>query len=131
MPADAEDSRQLLSDIIADRSRHLCVVAYGADVVGAAELVVVPNLTHHARPWAVVENVIVTKSARGNWAGTALIEHLVNVACARGCYKVQLHSGKQRADAHRLYRRLGFVPVAEGFKLYFDNTAPPNVSTGY
>lgn len=79
----------------------------------------------------MVENVIVTKSARGNWAGTALIEHLVNVACARGCYEVQLHSGKQRADAHRLYRRLGFVPVAEGFKLYFDNTAPPNVSTGY
>jgi len=34
-----------------------------------------------------------------------------------------LHSGKQRAKAHRLYRKIGFNLVAEGFKIYFDATA--------
>jgi ribosomal protein S18 acetylase RimI-like enzyme len=127
MPADAKASRQVLGRIISDRSRHLCVATNGATVVGAAELVVVPNLTHRARPWAVIENVIVSKAVRGSGAGTALLEHLLDVARAGGCYKVQLHSGKRRLDAHRLYRRLGFRPVAEGFKVYFDDTRHPNL----
>jgi len=73
-------------------------------------------------PWAVVENVIVSGEIRGRGAGTALLEHLLKLVPAAGCYKVQLHSGKQRVDAHRPYRRLGFWTVAEGFKLYFDDT---------
>jgi hypothetical protein len=36
------------------------------------------------------------------------------------CYKVQLHSGKQRAEAHAFYRSLRFNAVAEGFKVYLD-----------
>jgi len=36
------------------------------------------------------------------------------------CYKVQLHSGKQRSEAHAFYRSLGFNVVAEGFKVYLD-----------
>lgn len=68
------------------------------------------------------ENVIVGEAIRGRGAGAALLEHLIDLARASGCYKVQLHSGKQRLDAHRLYRRVGFLPVAEGFMLYFDYT---------
>jgi ribosomal protein S18 acetylase RimI-like enzyme len=94
----------------------------GDRVVGVAELIVVQNLTHMARPWAVIENVIVSPASRGNGAGTALLLHLIDLARASDCYKVQLHSGKQRTDAHRLYRRIGFEPLAEGFKLYFDDT---------
>ncbi len=63
-----------------------------------------------------------SEKSRGQGAGTALLMHLINSAQDSGCYKVQLHSGKQRVDAHRLYRRVGFGPVAEGFKLYFDDT---------
>lgn len=121
-PVAADASRGVFTAIASDRTRHLCVATDGDDVVGAAELIVVANLTHRARPWAVIENVIVSQAIRGNGAGTALIQHLIDIARASGCYKVQLHSGKQRSDAHRLYRRVGFEPVAEGFKLYFDDT---------
>lgn len=123
-PADADASRQTFTAIASDDSRHLCVAAVGDGVVGAAELIIVPNLTHHARPWAVIENVIVDEANRGRGAGAALLEHLIDIARASGCYKLQLHSGKQRLDAHRLYRRAGFLPVAEGFKLYFDDNRP-------
>lgn len=64
-----------------------------------------------------------SEAIRGRGAGAGLLDHLIGVAKANGCYKVQLHSGKQRADAHRLYRTVGFKPVAEGFKLYLDDTA--------
>lgn len=109
-----------LTSIISNPSRQLCVATDGHDVVGAAELIVVPNSTHQARPWAVIENVIVSEAICGRSAGTALLEHLMDVAEASGCYQVQLHSGKRRLDAHRLYRQVGFRPVAAGFTLYFD-----------
>jgi GNAT superfamily N-acetyltransferase len=121
-PADADASRATFTAITSDPSRVLCVATDGDDVVGSAELIVVRNLTHYARPWAVVENVIVFQASRGRGAGAALLEHLVDLARSSGCYKAQLHSGKQRVDAHRLYRKVGFLPVAEGFKLYFDGT---------
>jgi GNAT superfamily N-acetyltransferase len=124
-PATASTSRDIFVAITSDPGRHLCVATDGEDVVGAAELIIVANLTHQARPWAIVENVIVSQPARGRGAGSALLEHLVEVAKTSGCYKVQLHSGQQRLDAHRLYARVGFRPVAEGFKLYFDDTRCP------
>jgi ribosomal protein S18 acetylase RimI-like enzyme len=123
VPADVDASRAVFVAIAGDRSHHLCVATVGDDVVGAADLIVVPNLTHRARPWGVIENVIVSEAMRGRGAGTALLEHLLDLARVEGCYKVQLHSGKQRVDAHRLYQRMGFRPVAEGFTLYFDGTA--------
>ncbi len=121
-PRDAASARPELSRILSDGDRHLCVASANGNVVGAAELIVVPNLTHRGRPWAVIENVIVKGSARGKGTGTRLLEHLLAIARARDCYKVQLHSGKHRTDAHRVYQRLGFRPVAEGFKLYYDGT---------
>jgi GNAT superfamily N-acetyltransferase len=48
-----------------------------------------------------------------------LMRYAIDAAQTAGCYKVQLHSGKQRAaEAHEFYRRVGFAAVAEGFKLY-------------
>lgn len=121
-PGDVATARSALSLILGESDHHLCVASVNGTVVGAAELIVVPNLTHHGRPWAVIENVIVNGSARSNGAGTRLLEHLLAIAHASDCYKVQLHSRKHRIDAHRVYQRLGFRPVAEGFKLYYDGT---------
>lgn len=121
-PPDAASAQATVRQILTNSDHHLCVASVNGTVVGAAQLIVVPNLTHHGRPWAVIENVIVKSSARGNGAGTRLLEHLLAIARSRDCYKVQLHSGKQRTDAHRVYQRLGFRPVAEGFKLYYDAT---------
>ncbi len=89
-------------------------------MAGTADVLVVRNLTHHARPWAIVENVVVAGNVRREGIGRALMEHLVAVARSAGCYKIQLLSGKQRADAHSFYRSLGFDAAAEGFKLFLE-----------
>jgi GNAT superfamily N-acetyltransferase len=115
MPADAPDARPVLTEICRDRSHHICVAVDDGEVVGAAELVVVAKLTHHARPWAVIENVIVTEPARSNGAGIALLDHLVELA--RGCAATR-SSCIPESSAPTLYRRQGFLPIAEGFKLY-------------
>ena len=121
-PADSVSAGPILEEILADPRRELAVAVVDGDVVGTADLVVVPNLTHRGEPWAVIENVIVTSSHQRMGVGSALLEHLIAVARAAGCCKVQLLSGKHRTWAHEFYESMGFEAVAEGFKLYFDES---------
>ena len=120
-PTTGSEARAALAAALADPSRHLVVATVNGDVVGTADLLIVQNLTHAARPWGIVENVVVTHAQRGSGIGSAVLEHLLAIARQEGCYKVQLLSGKHRQRAHRFYRAIGFEPVAEGFKLYLDD----------
>ncbi len=119
-PGDRASSESVLAEILADPRRELAVAEADGRLVGTADLLIVANLTHRGEPWAIVENVIVTSPARRLGVGRALIGHLIELARAAGCCKLQLVSGKHRADAHQLYRSMGLADVAEGFKLYFD-----------
>jgi ribosomal protein S18 acetylase RimI-like enzyme len=119
-PGDSVSSRSVLEEILADRSRHLMVATVDGRLAGTADLVVVANLTHRGKPWAIVENVIVASTLRRAGVGRELMRHLIDVARAAGCCKLQLLSAKHRTEAHSLYRSLDLDSVAEGFKIYFD-----------
>jgi GNAT superfamily N-acetyltransferase len=82
-PGDAASVRPTMGQILTDSDHHLCVASVSGTVVGAAEMIVVPSLTHRGRPWAMIENIIVDGSTRGNGVGTRLLEHLLAIARAR------------------------------------------------
>ncbi len=117
-PAGAAISAPVLAQIIAAPDRQLLVGEIDREVIGTVDLLIVTNLTHRATPWAIVENVVVADSVRGRGVGWMLMTHAVELARQAGCYKVQLLSRKERADAHAFYRSLGFDAAAEGFRLY-------------
>lgn len=119
-PADRVRSMPVLDAALADPARHLMIAVADDEIVGTADLLLVPNLTHRGQPWAIVENVVVTRNLRRGGVGRALMRRLIDVARAAGCYKLQLHSGKHRAEAHEFYRSLGMDAIAEGFKIYFE-----------
>jgi GNAT superfamily N-acetyltransferase len=73
--------------ILADLARYLHAATIGERIVGSADLVIVANLTHHSRPWAVIENVVVTAPARRHGAAPALLRQLMEIASAAGWYK--------------------------------------------
>ena len=118
--ADREDARRALADLIAAAHVSLTVAESGGRVIGTVTLVVVPNLTHGAAPWAQLENMVVDEEHRGSGAGQALLRTARDEAWARGCYKVQLQSANEREGAHRFYARFGFMPSSVGFRLYRD-----------
>jgi GNAT superfamily N-acetyltransferase len=90
-----------------------------AGIVGSVTLLIVPNLTYTARPFAIIENVIVDTAARGAGVGEALISRAVEIAREAGCYRVCLTSNKRRSEAHKFYERLGFKASHDGFQLRF------------
>ena len=107
-------------EIAGDPRQQLFVLETGGRVVGSACLIIVPNLTHQGRPYALVENVVVDGGSRSSGYGELLMRHVMQKAQAAGCYKLALTSNKRRPDAHRFYQRLGFRAASEGFRVEFE-----------
>ncbi len=130
-PDPLPDAGEVLDRIIADPARSLLVAELEGRLVGTADVLIAPNLTHHAQPWALVENVVVAEHARGHGAGRALMLRAIELARQAGCYKVNLISGNERTGAHAFYRSLGFQATGQGFKAYlFDETPGTRGSPG-
>lgn len=87
------------------------------EVVGTFQFAVLRGLSHVGRPVAQVEGVHVAEARRSQGIGEAMMNWAMTEARRNGCYRLQLTSNKGRVDAHRFYRRLGFVASHEGMKL--------------
>lgn len=57
---------------------------------------------------AIIEDVIVDRSARGQGIGESLVQNLLNLAREKGAKGVGLTSNPRREAANRLYQRMGF-----------------------
>jgi GNAT superfamily N-acetyltransferase len=92
----------------------------GGDAVGTACLSVLPNITYDCRPSAFIEAVVVKYGHRRRGVARSILRQVLDGAQQAGCHKVQLLTHKRHATdgAHDLYRSLGFMAEAEGFRLY-------------
>jgi GNAT superfamily N-acetyltransferase len=97
---------------------RLLVAEYNGVVVGTLFVLVVANLSHGARPWAILENMIVDGNYRNKGIGHMLIDFALDFCRDAGCYKAQLLSNVKRDNAHRFYRSAGFQDSALGFRRY-------------
>lgn len=98
----------LLERFSADPNYHLLVGEADGEVVSSVTLVVIENLTHGARPYAVMENVVTRADCRGRGYASALITRARELAAAAGCYKIMLLTGSKREETLRFYERCGF-----------------------
>lgn len=116
--ADHTTYRSAFEEIARDE-RQTLLVADDADgrVVGTASLIFIPNLSHRGQRVAQLESVVVDEAARGRGVGVALVADCLRRAREAGCFRVQLTSNNARSDAHRFWRRCGFVHSHAGFKL--------------
>ncbi|WP_019584785.1 GNAT family N-acetyltransferase [Deinococcus apachensis] len=101
--------------LLADPKIHVLVAERG-ELLGTVTLVVVPNLTQGAWPYALIENVVTHADARGQGIGTALMSRAVDLGRALGAYKVMLVTGRRAPEVHRLYAKSG---LRSGATAYF------------
>lgn len=114
-----DDYRRVLAEICAAPGHELLVVEDQGQVVGTMVLLIVPNLSHGACPWALVENLVIGHEQRRRGLGRLLMDYAIGRARDAGCYRIVLSSDKRRREAHRFYRSLGFEASAHGFRLHF------------
>jgi len=117
-PEDEAAYAAALDAITADAGNDLLVaVAPAGVVVGTLQVTVIPGLTRRGSTRLLVEAVRVASTERSSGIGTAVMRWVTDVAApAVGATLVQLTSDAARSDAHRFYRRLGFVDSHVGFK---------------
>ncbi len=120
-PEDAGDAcyQDAFTAIANDPNHELIVAELAGKPVGCLQISYLPGLTRRGMWRGVLENVHISADQRGKGLGSKMIRWAVEKCRARGCGMVQLTSNKQRQDAHRFYRTLGFEQSHEGFKMMF------------
>jgi len=103
--------------IAASPSDRLYVAEFDSQVVGTFQTTLITVMTRHGRPDMTIEAVHVRADMRGKGIGAAMMHFAIEEARRAGVSLLQLTSNVKRLEAHRFYRRLGFVQSHAGFKM--------------
>ena len=93
-----------------------------ADALGVVTVHVTPVL-HRPTPVGRITALVVTKRARGEGVGRALVDVAERLLAQRGCALIEVTSNQRRADAHAFYMRLGYEVTSLRFKKDLPPTA--------
>jgi GNAT superfamily N-acetyltransferase len=94
--------------LLASELAQVLVAEANGQIVASCVLVIVPNLTRRARPWAVVENVVTDAAHRRRGFGRAVLEYARDRAWAANCYKLVLTTGRSDEGVLGFYEAVGF-----------------------
>ncbi len=94
--------------LVAEQDNHLAATC---------TLVVIPNLTRGAQPYALIENVVTDAGHRRTGLGRAVLEAAIERAWEAGCYKAMLMTGSKNPATLRFYAGVGFVQDKTGFQI--------------
>jgi GNAT superfamily N-acetyltransferase len=108
IPPESEDLSTLWEQILADRNHHIVVAQEDDKIVSSCVVVIIPNLTHHQRPYALVENVVTDEAYRNKGLATACLNYAKALAEAENCYKIMLMTGSKEESTLRFYERAGY-----------------------
>lgn len=106
-PIDAK-LETLWGDILADANHHILVGIADGRIVCSCVLVIVPNLTHGQRPYALIENVVTHAAYRKRGYAGRLLDRAREMAVGRRCYKIMLMTGSKEESTLRFYEAAGY-----------------------
>ena len=118
-----EAYRDAFDEITADAHQQLLVGELDGELVATAQVTWVRRLTYVGGEMGVVESVRVRSDLRGRGLGERLMNHLADLARARGAVRLELTTNAQRERAQQFYVRLGYRPTHVGMKLYLGGTS--------
>jgi GNAT superfamily N-acetyltransferase len=102
--------------MLAQSGLAVYVVELDGNLVATCTLLVVPNLTRNARPYALIENVVTLSAYREQGYARAVLQFALTQAWQANCYKVMLSTSARSKGVLEFYRRCGFV---DGIKTGF------------
>jgi len=99
-----------------------CVVGAFCDegMVGTCTVNVCANLSWSGRPYAIIENVIVSKDHRDQGIGKAILQYATDFSRKGGCYKAALMTGSKDPAIRRFYESAGFSASKQGYQVRFN-----------
>ncbi len=108
IPEDSEQLRKLWDTVMSDKNHHIIGAEIDGRIVSSCVCVIVPNLTHGQRPYALIENVVTHEDFRGRGLATACLDYAKKLAAYENCYKMMLLTGSKQESTLNFYRRAGY-----------------------
>lgn len=119
------DSKPLSKETLTERFQslnptyyHICVLVRHSDsrIVGAATLLIEEKFIHECGRIGHIEDVVVSKEARGGGLGKLLIDHLLKLSKELGCYKTILDCDEKNVA---FYEKCGMSKKGIQMALYY------------
>ncbi len=108
IPPDSEALSALWQRILSDESHHILLAEEDGQIVSSCVVVMIENLTHCQRPYALVENVVTVPGYRGRGLATACLDHAKQLAVKENCYKIMLMTGSREESTLHFYEKAGY-----------------------
>ena len=108
LPEKSDTLNQLWIEILSDRNHHIIVYEEKGEIVSSCVCVIVPNLTHGQRPYALIENVITDERYRKKGYATACLDFAKEIAKKESCYKIMLMTGSKEESTLNFYKKAGY-----------------------
>ena len=99
---------ELWSEILRDKNHHIVVAAEDGKIVSSCVVIVVPNLTHNQRPYAIIENVVTSAKFRRKGLALLCLEYAKEIAIKSNCYKIMLMTGSKQEGTLNFYEKAGY-----------------------
>lgn len=91
-----------------DPYHHIIVGIESGTIISSCVLIVVPNLTHNQRPYALIENVITHPEHRAKGYATRILDYAKRIAIDNNCYKIMLMTSSRKKSTLNFYKRAGY-----------------------
>ena len=108
VPEDSPRRRAIWDRILNEPDYHIIVADEDGQIVSSCVCVIVPNLTHELRPYALIENVVTHADFRKRGLATACLDFARELAIKQNCYKMMLMTGSKEESTLRFYERAGY-----------------------
>jgi len=99
------DENIVFNKIAENEDYYLMIAEIDGQIIATATLLIQQNLSHHARPYGHIENVVTDINYRGKNIGNLLMHYLIGLARIKNCYKLILNCSKEQVE---FYRKSGF-----------------------
>jgi len=104
-----------------DPSNYLIVAESAAKILGTAFITICRDVMYTNQPFALVENIVVTSSARSKGIGKALMAKVKAICKEQKCTKIMLLSNANRTEAHKFFEQNGYRgDLKRGFVNYIN-----------
>ena len=108
MPQIDKRIKNLWKEIIETPEHHIIVGNIDDEIISSCVVIIVPNLTHDQRPYALIENVITHPGHRGKGYALAVLEYAKKLAIDNRCYKIMLMSSAKNESTLKFYEEAGY-----------------------
>lgn len=103
-----ENTLEIWQTIINTDNIFMLVGDENGEAVATCILVVVPNLTHDQRPYALIENVVTHPKHRRKGFASQILEEAKQLAISKNCYKLMLMTSSKEPEVLDFYRNAGY-----------------------